>query len=112
MIIFGVRNKILSNNSQDLPYTCSYCQRSNTTVAYRKFNYFHIFWIPFIPYGFQIITVCNHCKKVSYQKELAPNLVSQIKGSMPNKIPLGYYTGILLLGVFILVIIILNLTKS
>src|SRR5690554_1494524 len=100
MIIFGTRTKLLPQHTQNLSLHCSHCGVGNATNIYKQFKYFHIFWIPFFPYGSKLITECGHCKRVSYERELDPRTLADIKSQGVRKIPFGYYAGILLIGLF------------
>lgn len=101
MIIFGTRTKLLQNSSNAAVGTCNYCNTVGSLYAYKQVKYFHIFWIPIFPYSTEIISVCNHCKKVNYQREIDPQTLATIRSSGMQKTPVGYFSGLILIGLFL-----------
>ncbi len=101
MIIFGTRTKVLSNKSQSTIGNCDYCGTVGSLFAYRQIKYFHIFWIPIFPYSSQIITICSHCKKVSDQIQINPQTLQSLSLGAVRKTPIGYFTGLVLIGLLI-----------
>lgn len=97
MIIFGTRSSSTKTDEQT-KYNCTHCNSSNTVRAAKYFNYFHIFWIPILPYSSKIITECSHCKQVQFQKEIDKTEVQKIKSVLNVKIPFKYYSGLILIG--------------
>lgn len=97
MIIFGTRTKLLQNSSIAAVGTCNYCNSVGSLYAYKQVKYFHIFWIPIFPYSTEIISVCNHCKKVNYQREIDPQTLATIRSSGMPKTPVGYFSGLILM---------------
>ena len=60
-----------------------------------------------IPEGFSLeaiavnaLGVCNHCKKVNYQREIDPQTLATIRSSGMPKTPVGYFSGLILIGLF------------
>ncbi|GAA4172644.1 zinc ribbon domain-containing protein [Sphingobacterium ginsenosidimutans] len=100
MIIFGTRTKLLQNSSNAAVGTCNYCNTAGSLYAYKQVKYFHIFWIPIFPYSTEIISVCDHCKKVNYQREIDPQTLATIRSSGMPKTPVGYFSGLILIGLF------------
>ncbi|WP_366770088.1 zinc-ribbon domain-containing protein [uncultured Sphingobacterium sp.] len=106
MIIFGARTKVLTNRSQSAVGDCDYCGTAQSLFAYRQIKYFHIFWIPIFPYSAQIIMICNHCKKLSYQSEIKPQTLQSLSSRTIRKTPIGYFTGLMLIGLLVAAIVI------
>ncbi|RKE57394.1 zinc-ribbon domain-containing protein [Sphingobacterium detergens] len=100
MIIFGTRTKLLQNSSNAAVGTCNYCNTAGSLYASKQVKYFHIFWIPIFPYSTEIISVCDHCKKVNYQREIDPQTLATIRSSGMPKTPVGYFSGLILIGLF------------
>ena len=113
MIIFGTRTKYLPVKSGMLQTNCDHCGTAQSLDAVKRINYFHIFWIPIFPYRSQLITECGHCKKVNYQREIPPQVLTDIRnsGAVP-KTPLGYFTGLILVGLFIGLIMVIGISSS
>lgn len=106
MIIFGTRGKVLNSRDNTATFNCSHCNSANTVNSFQSFRYFHIFWIPVFPYSNSIVTQCSHCKSVKYQKELNSQELDKIKSKTNTKVPFGYFTGLILIGLFISAVII------
>lgn len=106
MIIFGTRTKVLANKSQSAIGNCDYCGTVQSLFAYRQIKYFHVFWIPIFPYSSEVITICNHCKKLSYQREINPQTLQVISSEAIRKTPFGYFSGLVLIGLFVSAIVI------
>jgi len=100
MIIFGTRTKLLKNRPNAAVGNCNYCNTTDSLHAYKQVKYFHIFWIPIFPYSTEIISVCNHCKKVNYQREIDPQTLTTIRSSGMPKTTIGYFSGLILIGLF------------
>lgn len=116
MIIFGTRSKIIEPKDSFAPTTnCAHCNQPNTVHPALQFSYFHIFWIPVFPYSKKYVTECAHCKNFRRQKELGPDELQELKNGTHLKIPWGYYTGLVIIVlpiVLALLISIFDSTKS
>lgn len=110
MIIFGTRGKVLSNDI-DSSFSCNYCDTANSVYVYKQLKYFHIFWIPMFPYSGSLITQCDHCKQVVYEKELEPENRKMLKANFSKKTPLGYFVGLLIIGAIIVFAIASSIMK-
>ncbi len=106
MIIFGTRTKVLANKSQSTIGNCDYCGTVQSLFAYRQIKYFHVFWIPIFPFSSEVITICNHCKKLSYQREINTQTLQVISSGTIRKTPFGYFAGLVLIGLFVSAIVI------
>ena len=113
MIIFGTRTKYLRVKSGRLVANCSHCGVRESLDAVKRISYFHIFWIPIFPYRSQLITECEHCRKVNYQREIPPQVLADIRNSgVVPKTPLGYFTGLILVGLFIGLIMVIGIFSA
>ncbi|WP_341832951.1 hypothetical protein AACH28_10965 [Sphingobacterium thalpophilum] len=112
MIIFGTRTKVLANRSQSAIGNCAYCGTAQSLFAYRQVKYIHIFWIPLFPYASEIITMCTHCKKLSYQREIDPQTLQSISSGTIRKTPIGYFAGLVLIGLFVSAIVIAGISGA
>ncbi|MCB0364063.1 MAG: zinc-ribbon domain-containing protein [Bdellovibrionaceae bacterium] len=68
MLIFGVKNKVISSKPVDV--VCTECTRTEQRVHTFQ-RYFHFFWVPVFPLSRQSVLECQHCKKVTLEKELS-----------------------------------------
>ncbi|MDR2271096.1 MAG: zinc ribbon domain-containing protein [Sphingobacterium sp.] len=100
MIIFGTRTKLLENDSNTAVGDCNHCHTTGSLHAYKQVKYFHIFWIPIFPYSTEIISACDHCKKVNYQREIDHQTLTAIRSSGIRKTPIGYFTGLIIIILF------------
>jgi len=112
MIIFGTRTKVLANRSQSAIGNCAYCGTAQSLFAYRQVKYIHIFWIPLFPYASEIITMCTHCKKLSYQREIDPQTLQSISSGTIRKTPIGYFAGLVLIGLFVSAIVLAGISGA
>jgi len=112
MIIFGTRTKVLTGKSQPAIGNCDYCGTAQSLFAYKQIKYFHIFWIPIFPYSTQIITICNHCKKLSYQSEINPQTLQSLSARTIRKTPIGYFAGLMLIGLLVAAIAIAGISGA
>jgi hypothetical protein len=106
MIIFGARTKFLTATSSG--QTCGHCNTGKLNLVYTV-RYFHIFWIPMFPLGKEAMTQCPHCKQILRSNELAPesrNYLNAQKNAV--KTPAKYFTGLIIIGLFILFIVAVN----
>ncbi len=60
MLIVGMRGKILSPERLSIHEACPRCgkQALHATLVQR---YFHIWWIPVVPYAKRVLFACEHC---------------------------------------------------
>ncbi len=74
MIVFGTRSKV-SPGKEIRQAVCASCGNAgiNTYTAHR---YFHIYWIPFLPFKRQLCTECQHCKEAHVGKEIPSEYLS------------------------------------
>jgi len=112
MIIFGTRTKVLTGKSQPAIGNCDYCGTAQSLFAYKQIKYFHIFWIPIFPYSAQVITICNHCKKLSYQSEINPQTLQSLPSGNIRKTPIGYFAGLVLIGLLVSAIVIAGISGA
>ena len=112
MIIFGTRTKVLTGKSQPAIGNCNYCGTAQSLFAYKQIKYFHIFWIPIFPYSAQIITICNHCKKLNYESEINPQTLQSLSAGTIRKTPIGYFAGLMLMGLLVAAIAIAGISGA
>lgn len=108
MIIYGWREKMIAQSSIK-NHTCSHCGTKNSLFAQVNSMYVHIFWIPVIPLGKKVYSVCSHCKESLSKTEMPPDLQNkayQIKKEA--KTPLWYYAGLTLFAVTIVSLSLFN----
>ncbi len=112
MIIFGTRTKVLANRSQSAIGNCAYCGTAQSLFAYRQVKYIHIFWIPLFPYASESFTMCTHCMELSYQREIDPQTLQSISSGTIRKTPIGYFAGLVLIGLFVSAIVIAGISGA
>lgn len=74
MLITGYKNTHLV--TELINEKCKSCGKTNTTYMSVYQNYFHVFWIPFVPTKKTAVTQCEHCKLLLEKKEFTPDLNS------------------------------------
>ena len=98
MIIFGTRHKPKGQiaTAVNCP-ECSQGQLWATSIV----SYFHIYWIPFIPYRKQKLLVCDQCQTALEEKDLrAHGIAKQI--SYPS-FSVFHFTGAILAAILLTV---------
>lgn len=111
MIIFGVRSSNIGSFKTENCY-CEYC-KNNTIQNITDFgSYFHIFWIPIFPLVRKTFSECTHCKKTLKKKEFNPKLKKiYVENKSTIRRPVWHFTGLILIGLFIIMTFILAKTK-
>lgn len=107
MIIFGLRSSNIGSFEIVNCY-CEYCKNATTHKIITLGNYFHIFWIPIFPLGKKTFSECTHCKRTLKKKYFTPKLKeAYIKNKSIIQRPIWHFTGLILIGLFILLTFIL-----
>lgn len=101
MIIFGTRTKYVDGTFPITTASCDYCHTPQALNAYRQIKYFHVFWIPVFPYSSGFITVCDHCKKVQSEREMAPEIRNELYTNTKKRTPIRYFSGAILIALII-----------
>ncbi len=101
MIIYGTKSVHLKTQ-QPPTLVCPSCASQGTTAISVFRKHAHIFWIPLFPIGKKGISQCQHCSMVLWAKEMP----EQIKRACFNlkkesKGPLWQFSGLVLIGIFI-----------
>lgn len=101
MIIYGWNSKELKKTAE-LGEPCVKCAK-HTTVVGATAHYFHVFWIPIIPYRKPVEVICENCNyiaRVSELSEQAKAKVKRVKRSI--QAPIYMYSGLLLIIIAII----------
>lgn len=101
MIIYGTKaakGKFIQTEIQ-----CPFCGATHAVGVLPYHKYFHIYWIPLIPYGKEFVTACGKCGTAVPDHYLGSEGVSdEIKKQA--KRPLWIYSGLAILAILIAVI--------
>lgn len=93
MFIYGSRPTLIG--AEPITNTCEHCNTSGSMTMNIQQRYFHIFWIPIIPFNKIGYTQCSHCKKVIESDEMSPELKEVFKSIKKTKrIPIWTFFGI------------------
>ena len=114
-IFFGTRASKIKTKRIDGNTECPYCQNKNTFVATAFGKYFHLFWIPLLPFSKETVLECSHCKKTYAEHELPENLrLALVKSNQidPPKRPLWHGFGCLVLALIGLVVIGISIASA
>lgn len=99
MIIFGRRKKEIQRG-KITNVVCPSCSE-NTTMDYLiEIKYFHLYWIPFVPYKKNSFVTCLFCDEEFDKKHFSDNIKNKLKRQSELKTvkkPLWMYSGIILL---------------
>ncbi|MES2747120.1 MAG: zinc-ribbon domain-containing protein [Bacteroidota bacterium] len=103
MVFFGTRSKKIKEG-QLINTNCQYCE-TYTSMTYSVFaSYFHLYWIPFVPYKRKTVVECNECYVTYEYKELPEQIKSKVdreKEKYGAKIPIWMYSGLMLLCILV-----------
>jgi hypothetical protein len=96
MLILGWRGKVLSPERLSIPDACPRCgkQALRATIVQR---YFHVWWIPFVPYAKRVAFACEHCGMEASDESATPPLdeaVSRLQKQVST--PFYMFTGLAL----------------
>lgn len=83
IIIYGY-NEHLGKSFETDDFCCPYCDHYNSTELFVSSNYFHVFFIPYIPTDKSGSTLCSHCKKVVQQVNFSPKMVKLFREKKNN----------------------------
>lgn len=101
MIIYGWRASHVKSEISDT-ITCSNCQSSKTTLFSVFSRYFHIFWIPLVPYGRKGGSVCQNCGMEFLSGEMVdPYKKAYIELRQQTRIPFWQFSGLLIIIVLV-----------
>ena len=102
LFFFGIKGKSIHSELMK-GQICTHCQQQETTYANFISRYVHFFWIPVFPVGKKAVSVCSHCKQALAKKEMPTEYRTAVKKIKPNaKIPVWYYSGLIIGALFIL----------
>lgn len=100
MIISGTNSKLI--NQQSFKGKCHYCGEENCVEIHVKQNYWHVFWIPFVPTKKVAVSVCMNCKNTLEGKDLPEDYnYAYQKIKSESKTPIWMWSG---LGLVVLLI--------
>lgn len=105
MIIFGTRTRNLKA-SNITSYDCKNCNSKNSVQFHFSARYFHVFWIPVLPFSKVAISQCSHCKQAFYKEEMSQAMKQDyLVASKQVKSPITHYSGLLIIGLAMIFII-------
>lgn len=112
MIIFGLRSGNTKQVDDNL-YDCAHCGTSKSVKLYFFVRYFHIFWIPAIPLYKTGVSQCSHCKQALDKAQMPPHLLGgYMEARKKAKIPLKYYSWLIIAALFFALVIFSVFTES
>jgi len=112
MIVYGARASRIGNFYLDNT-SCEYCKETGKQEVSVFGRYVHIFWIPIFPIGKKAVSECVHCKRTIEQKDFTPELKSNYTSNLSQaKRPVWHFSGLILIGAFILFSTIIGMTAE
>ena len=80
---------------------CPACESQSVHVI-GKASYFHIFWIPILPYSKKVYPFCTNCDLEINKQDIDQRTVDKIKQEKKGvKIPIYLFSGIILIALLI-----------
>jgi hypothetical protein len=111
IVSYGTKGKVIGG-PQKQGMACSSC--GNTTQStFGVIRYFHIFWIPVLPYKKEVGTECQQCKQTLMGKEVPDNVRQDIKENVFTKgrlLPM--FAGLILIALFAGSLAYINVERS
>lgn len=108
-IIYGTNYHLGRSYEMD-NYCCPYCDHYDSTELFLVSEYFHIFYILYMPTGKTGSTLCSNCKKVVQQVNFSPALVPIFrKHQQDYRHPSKMYSGFIILPGFIIIAFMIHL---
>jgi len=111
LIIFGTRSSKVKEQKIKGSTICSKCNKMNTYRVSGSIKYFYLFFIPFISISRRINFKCTNCNNV-YLENTAPKPIRRAYMKSPIKVPIWHFSGMLLIGTCLSVIIIYNMVND
>jgi len=102
MIFYGSKSTMLNEN-MITKFSCPSCDSDNSLRMNIWGTYYHLYWIPTITLGRKKATIqCGHCQRsLEEQNFNEPQKQLSNKYKSESSIPLWYYTGAVIIGLFI-----------
>ncbi|MDH3214850.1 MAG: hypothetical protein OEN01_01000 [Candidatus Krumholzibacteria bacterium] len=97
-VFFGTRSKLFPGNTLQST-TCEGCG-SWALKPYTIYKYFHVFWVPCVPFKKELAVKCTHCGRAWRQNDVSPATRAAIEREKKSLKPPAY----LFAGAFILVL--------
>lgn len=86
---------------------CSYCETKASHELTSKASYYHMMWIPVIPFGWKEFAKCTHCKYELDKKYFPPEIMDISKQNRKKlRRPIWHWTGLVVILSLIIYIII------
>lgn len=95
MIIYGT--KAAKGKFIQTAIQCPFCGENHAVGVLPYHKYFHLYWIPIIPYGREFITACAKCGTAVPDHYLGTNGVNE-EIKKQAKRPIWTYAGLFILG--------------
>ncbi len=101
MIIYGWRASHVKSEMSDT-IICGDCKTSKSTLFSVFSRYFHIFWIPLIPYGMKGASRCQSCGLELTSSEMADDYKRAYKElKQQTKVPFWQFAGVIIISLLI-----------
>ena len=79
MIVIYGKQMTLTGGYDVSSYECPYCQKVGSTSLFLQSWYYHIFWVPFFPFGRQGAALCSECGAKRIETQFGPTLTEGYK---------------------------------
>jgi hypothetical protein len=111
IVFYGTKGKVVGG-PQKQGVACASC--GNTTQGtFGVIRYFHIFWIPVLPYKKEVGTECPQCKQTLLGKEVPENIRHDIREQVfTGGKMLPMFAGIILIALLAGSLTLLNVERS
>lgn len=97
MIIFGTKSRVIAGNPVK-GLICQHCGHE-AHVSFGVLRYFHIYWIPTVPYAKKTGLECIHCKKTIFDNEIPIEIYYKLFNQLfTRKTVWSAYIGLMIIG--------------
>ena len=103
MVIFGIKEKIIKKSLLS-NVTCSECKEHVSMTYIIESKYFHLYWIPILPYKKVTHVFCNECDSVFKKKQFSENIKVKLQRENelnPARHKVWMFSGLIVLAILI-----------
>jgi len=111
MIVYGTKGSHLKSEKINA-IKCSRCEQTETHTMSVYGKYAYLYWLPVFPLSKKGFSECQNCKSTLEPQEMNPQLRSRFNDFQENvKTPVTYWSGLIIIGLFMLYMVSIGLFR-